>query len=123
MPQSLAITHKELMLATAAREPFDRAGWIYELKLDGFRCLAVKEADSVRMLSRRGNSLEPCFPEIVRCACAVPPIGNGYVGVSASAVGSGDLTAPATCSSDMRLRPPKRRAGLHLCAVVKVHFF
>ena len=73
MPQSRAITHKHLMLATAAREPFDRAGWIYELKLDGFRCLAVKEAASVRMISRRGNPLEPCFPEIVRCLLDLTP--------------------------------------------------
>ena len=30
------------MLATTANKPFDRPGWIFELKYDGFRCLAVR---------------------------------------------------------------------------------
>ena len=73
MEQGIGITHRDLMLATAAREPFDGPDWVFELKLDGFRCLAIKEPGSVRMLSRRGNPLEPCFPEIVRCLLDLTP--------------------------------------------------
>jgi bifunctional non-homologous end joining protein LigD len=31
------------MLATLVSEPFDRPGWVYEEKYDGFRILAYKE--------------------------------------------------------------------------------
>src|SRR6185436_11618749 len=31
------ITHQDLMLATVASKPFDRPGWIFELKYDGVR--------------------------------------------------------------------------------------
>jgi bifunctional non-homologous end joining protein LigD len=46
------------MLATAASRPFGRPGWIFELKYDGFRVLAVSESARVRLLTRRGNDLE-----------------------------------------------------------------
>jgi hypothetical protein len=52
------ISHRELMLATSASKPFDRAGWLFfELKYDGFRVLAIREGDEGRLLSRRGNNL------------------------------------------------------------------
>src|SRR5687767_9580923 len=57
----------DLMLAASADQPFDRAGWLFELKYDGFRCLAIRDADTVHMLTRRGNDLAPRFPEIVGC--------------------------------------------------------
>jgi bifunctional non-homologous end joining protein LigD len=62
------------MLATSASKPFDRAGWVFELKYDGFRALAVRGAGVVRLLSRRGNDLLPCFPEIDECLRELPDI-------------------------------------------------
>jgi ATP-dependent DNA ligase len=56
------IDHRDLMLATSAAKPFERAGWIFELKYDGFRVLAVRSGKEIRLLSRRGNDLAPCFP-------------------------------------------------------------
>ena len=60
------------MLATTASKPFDRPGWIFELKYDGFRVLAIRNAANARLLSRRGNDLAACFPEIVECLHALP---------------------------------------------------
>lgn len=40
------------MLATLAREPFDRKGWVFEEKYDGYRILAYKEGERVSVLSR-----------------------------------------------------------------------
>ncbi len=63
------------MLATPVAEPFARAGWIFEPKLDGVRALAfVRGASSgdggdaaakVELYSRRGNALTVQYPEVV----------------------------------------------------------
>jgi bifunctional non-homologous end joining protein LigD len=42
------------MQPTLVREPFHRPGWIYEEKYDGWRLLAYKDRDSVRLVSRNG---------------------------------------------------------------------
>lgn len=39
-------------------------GWLYEVKLDGYRALAVKDADSVRLLSRRNHDLTAEYPRL-----------------------------------------------------------
>lgn len=62
----------ELMLADTAREPFSRAGWIFEFKYDGYRTLAFREDDDVRLLSRRGNDLASAFPELVAALRRLP---------------------------------------------------
>ena len=55
------------MLATPESEPFDRPGWRYEPKLDGYRALAVIEDGEVRLHSRRGGlDLNKPFPEILQ---------------------------------------------------------
>jgi ATP-dependent DNA ligase len=40
------------MHPTLVREPFHRAGWIYEEKVDGWRIVAYKDGDRVRLVSR-----------------------------------------------------------------------
>jgi bifunctional non-homologous end joining protein LigD len=39
--------------------------WLYEIKLDGFRALALKQGDQVRLLSRNEKDLGGKFPEVV----------------------------------------------------------
>jgi ATP-dependent DNA ligase len=39
--------------------------WEYEPKWDGFRCLAFRDADDIRLMSKSGQELERYFPEIV----------------------------------------------------------
>jgi bifunctional non-homologous end joining protein LigD len=65
------ITHKDLMLATTGKL-FSRAGWIYELKYDGFRCLVSKRRGIVRLESRSGRDFGPCFPELVDEIMPIP---------------------------------------------------
>src|ERR1700722_20156700 len=43
----------------------DGPEWVYELKLDGYRAQAIREADKVRLLSRNGKDLSKRFPRIV----------------------------------------------------------
>jgi len=60
------------MLATRREEPFSRAGWIFELKYDGYRVIAGRESGDVVLLSRAGNDLTGTFPEIAHAVRALP---------------------------------------------------
>ena len=70
-PPSTRSLVEEPMLATPS-EPFHRDGWIYEIKYDGYRLMVERQDDSVTLRSRRGVDLTPLFPEIVKCAAALP---------------------------------------------------
>jgi bifunctional non-homologous end joining protein LigD len=56
--------HAELMKAVLERESFSDPAWIFERKLDGIRCLAVREHDEVRMLSRNDLDLGGRYAEV-----------------------------------------------------------
>jgi bifunctional non-homologous end joining protein LigD len=52
------------MLATLTREPFHKPGWVYEEKYDGYRILAYKEGQRVRLFSRNDIDRTDRFAEI-----------------------------------------------------------
>ena len=52
------------MAPTQVREPFHRDGWIYEEKVDGWRMLAYKDGDRVRLISRNGRDHTRRFRDI-----------------------------------------------------------
>jgi bifunctional non-homologous end joining protein LigD len=52
------------MLATLVAEAFDKPGWVYEEKYDGYRILAYKEGAKVTLLSRNGNDRSATFSSI-----------------------------------------------------------
>jgi bifunctional non-homologous end joining protein LigD len=54
----------EPALATLSHDRFWEPGWVYERKLDGERCLAVRDGDDVRLYSRSGRDVTVSFPEI-----------------------------------------------------------
>src|SRR6267378_2286207 len=60
------------MLAETREEPFSRAGWVFEVKLDGYRMRAVKENGTARLITRNGNDYSAAFPELVRPIAALP---------------------------------------------------
>ena len=60
------------MKATLAAEPPKRGDWLYELKFDGYRALALKRGGEVRLLSRNERDFAPRFPEIVEAVAALP---------------------------------------------------
>ena len=43
---------KELQLATLSKQAPEGDAWLHEQKFDGYRILAVREGDSVQLLSR-----------------------------------------------------------------------
>jgi hypothetical protein len=53
-------------LPTKAQQPPSGALWLHEIKHDGFRVIACKDGDHVRLYGRLGNSLTERFPLIVQ---------------------------------------------------------
>ena len=51
------------MLAETAQLPFDRPDYIYEIKLDGVRCIAYLDGDT-RLQARSGADITHKFPEL-----------------------------------------------------------
>src|SRR5207249_10451030 len=47
--------------------------WLYEVKFDGYRCLAGRDSNSVTLWSRRGNLFTDQFPHIARACERLPP--------------------------------------------------
>jgi bifunctional non-homologous end joining protein LigD len=61
----------QLMLAESKDQPFSGPGWIFELKVDGYRVLGARDG-AARLLSRNHNDLSASFPEVVRALRALP---------------------------------------------------
>jgi bifunctional non-homologous end joining protein LigD len=62
----------DAMKAVLNREPFSDPEWIYERKLDGIRCLAVRDGDRVTMHSRNDHDLSARYPEVAEAVKAQP---------------------------------------------------
>jgi bifunctional non-homologous end joining protein LigD len=54
----------EPCLPRPAKEPPVGAGWIHEIKHDGFRIVARREEGRIRLLTRNGNDFTDYFPRI-----------------------------------------------------------
>jgi bifunctional non-homologous end joining protein LigD len=61
------------MLASLAREPFHRAGWVYEEKYDGYRIVAYKDGRQVRLFSRNAIDRAARYPQIADAIRALRP--------------------------------------------------
>ena len=74
-------------LPTPAPRPPSGDGWLHEIKHDGFRVIARKNGNRVRLYSRPGNDLTPRFPLIVE---ALARLRAGSCIVDGEAVACGD---------------------------------
>jgi bifunctional non-homologous end joining protein LigD len=73
----------EPMLATLVDGPFDREGWSFEVKWDGFRSVAVIKGGRVRLVSRNGQPQNARFPAVAKA----------LAGLSVDAVLDGEIVA------------------------------
>ena len=83
----------------------DDAGWQFEPKWDGFRCLAFRAGDEVDLRAKSGKPLARYFPEVVEFVRALKP--DRFVLDGEVAIPTGD-----TLSFDalqMRLHPAESR--------------
>ncbi len=69
-----AVDARRLVPMTCATEggPVKDPGWLYELKLDGVRALAIKEEDRVTLLGRKLRDVTRTYPEVERAVRALP---------------------------------------------------
>lgn len=84
-------THVDPMLATLVEVPFDEAGWMYEVKWDGYRALAFNHNGKTDLRSRNGESLSRRFYPIVQALGQWNPdavVDGEIVVVNASGVSS-----------------------------------
>jgi bifunctional non-homologous end joining protein LigD len=62
----------EPMKARLVDEPPSHGDWLYELKFDGIRAIAIKDGKKVSLISRNGNKLDKRFPEIADAVKDLP---------------------------------------------------
>jgi bifunctional non-homologous end joining protein LigD len=55
----------QLMHPTLIPRPIHHEGWVYEEKYDGWRMVAYKDGDTVKLVSRNGRDHTSRFPGIV----------------------------------------------------------
>jgi bifunctional non-homologous end joining protein LigD len=65
-----APAHAKLMKAVLQRTSFSDPNWIFERKLDGIRCLAIRSGAQRRMLSRNDLDLGGRYPEVLEAVAA-----------------------------------------------------
>ena len=63
----------EPMYARLVNELPEGKEWLYEVKFDGYRCLAGRDAKGVTLWSRRGNLFTNQFPHIAQACERLPP--------------------------------------------------
>jgi bifunctional non-homologous end joining protein LigD len=62
----------EPMKARLVDDPPTHGDWLYELKFDGIRAIAVKNKSKISLISRNGNKLDARFPEIAEAVKNLP---------------------------------------------------
>jgi bifunctional non-homologous end joining protein LigD len=64
LPKTPAPKKANAMKAVLTDERFSDPDWIFERKLDGIRCIAIRDGRGVRLLSRNDLSLNERYPEV-----------------------------------------------------------
>jgi DNA ligase D-like protein (predicted ligase) len=65
-------TGADAMKAVLTQERFSDPAWIFERKLDGIRCIAVRDGKDVRLLSRNDLSMNARYPEVAEAIAGQP---------------------------------------------------
>jgi bifunctional non-homologous end joining protein LigD len=60
------------MLATDGGRPFTSGAWAYEVKYDGYRCLAAVEGGQVRLSTKNQKDCTRAYPEVVAALRKIP---------------------------------------------------
>ncbi|MFW5733670.1 MAG: non-homologous end-joining DNA ligase [Oceanidesulfovibrio sp.] len=92
------------MLATLVHEAFSDPEWFFERKLDGERCIVVKDGGSVTLYSRNGNVIDHAYPELVE---AFGGQRGSFVVDGEIVAFEGDVTSFSKLQSRMQVEDPQ----------------
>ncbi|MEI9401673.1 hypothetical protein [Mesorhizobium argentiipisi] len=67
------------MLSTLVDKPPEGDGWIHEVKFDGYRSQIVRDAEGVRIFTRRGLDWTAKYRDLVRAAGELSAIIDGEI--------------------------------------------
>jgi ATP-dependent DNA ligase len=70
--RSVTVGFIEPCLPSPAKAPPSGSNWLHEIKHDGFRILALRDAAGVRLITRNGNDFTKRFPLAVAAITALP---------------------------------------------------
>jgi bifunctional non-homologous end joining protein LigD len=70
--KSRLVAYIEPCLLSPAKAPPSGPGWIHEIKHDGFRIMARRDAAGVRLITRNGNDHTRRFPLAAAAVAALP---------------------------------------------------
>src|SRR5213594_2819115 len=70
--RAVRVEEADPMLAETREQPFSKPGWLFELKLDGYRVRAGRDRGETRLLTRKGNDIAAAFPELAHALAALP---------------------------------------------------
>lgn len=62
----------EAMNCTLIKEPFNNPEWTYEVKLDGYRIIAIKKGEDVNLFTRGRQNYSEYYPVVVEALKAIP---------------------------------------------------
>lgn len=71
LPKSKFPSEVKPMFAKLVSEPFDREGWLFEIKWDGYRAISYIQNQNVTLCSRNNKPFEN-FPEIIESLKLLP---------------------------------------------------
>jgi len=92
------------MKAVLADTPFSDPGWVFERKLDGIRCIAIRDGSGVSLMSRTARRMNDQFPELVRALEADPA--RDFIADGEIVAFEGSVTSFARLQQRARRRVP-----------------
>jgi bifunctional non-homologous end joining protein LigD len=67
-----AMTIPAPMLATAGGKPFSSPDWLYEIKFDGYRCMAGIGSGVAELRTKNGTACTHWYPDIAQGLSKLP---------------------------------------------------
>lgn len=104
----VSIDDVQPMLATPWPDPFASPEWLFEIKYDGYRALAARDGDRVRIVYRSGREATARYPEIASALAALPV---GHAIFDGELVVAGPDGRPSFAGLQNRARVNEREAA------------